>query len=131
MTTRSHAKVGLRGRIGKAAVSAFGAAVLLILGLAGPAAAHDTVRYLTYNGITVGRGGVTASHHYAYACDMRADGNSIYTEYRYSGGSGRVYDSTSTSACTQRYVGPTITSYRVCMDISYWPDPCTSPWSAA
>ena len=130
MTTESHEKVGLRGRIGKAGVAAVGAAVLLILGLAGPAAAHDSALYLAYNGSTVGRGGVTASHHYAYACDMRADGNSIYTEFRYSGGSGRVTDSTSTSGCTQRYVGPTITSYRVCMDISYRPDPCTY-WSGA
>jgi len=121
-------KVGLRGRIGKATASAIGAAVLLILGLAGPAAAHDTSRYLASGGNWVGRGGVTASHHYVYACDMRADGNAIYTEFRYNGGSGRVYDTTSTSGCTQIYVGPTITSYKVCMVLNNWGDPCT-PWS--
>ena len=129
MSTAPQTTLCLRRRIRRAALAS-AAVLLLVLGFAGPASAHDSARWLYYGGVLRGHGGVTASHHYVYACDDRADGNRIYTEFRYSTGSGRVYDSTATPGCTQMYVSRTITSYRVCMELSYRVDPCTT-WTVA
>ena len=120
-----------RRTIGRLAATASSAMLLVVLAMAGPASAHDSARWLYYNGSWRGHGGVTASHHYVYACDDRADGNGIYTEFNYSGGHGRVYDSNdSAPGCSYIYVSPPITSYRVCMGEYYWPEPCTS-WTTA
>ncbi len=110
-----------------------GAAALIVigvvLGVATPALAHGTsasVYYSLYNSPKLGHGGVTASHHYVYACDDYRNGNSVYTEFYYQGrGPGRVYDSSS-PGCNQIRVDPAITDYRVCEDVPWQRDSCSS-----
>ncbi len=84
-------------------------ALTLVIALAGPASAHSAEAVTSF-----GRGGVSADHTRAYACDTRDDGNVVFTEY--SRGDGRaVYDYNHTSSgCGWASVGFCITQYRVC-----------------
>lgn len=123
MTMASETRVGQGLGLRRLAMAAAGAVLLLVVTLAGPASAHSSSVYLKWTFWNRGHGGVTASHHYAYACDDRADGNAIYTDFFYSGGKGRVY-APFDGDCKQIQVGPYITKYQVCMVLPNMPDPC-------
>ena len=116
----------------RAGMMAFAGVLVLVFGLSAPALAHGTSARLFYDNHWVGHGGVTASHHFVYACDDREDGNAIYTVFDYTGDRGhnaRVYDANgSKSGCTQLQIGATITRYKVCMVLPVVVDPCT-PWT--
>ena len=84
-------------------------ALTLVIALAGPASAHSQEEPAYF-----GRGGVSADHTRAYACDTRDDGYVVFTEYS-RGDSRAVYDYNHTSSgCGWASVGFCITQYRVC-----------------
>ena len=102
-------------------------ALLLVVGSASPAPAHFTGSNIYWQGVLRGYGQIVAAHNWAYACDRYADGHRVYTEFTYSsGGSGRVYDSTTSSNCTGGPIVGSITRYKVCVEVSFAVDPCTS-----
>lgn len=104
----------------RAAIMACVAAAILVLGMASPASAHGLGVPLTSGGVQLGTGGVSADHTRAYACDTRADGNVIFTEYLFNGGTiWSVYDYNHTSSgCGWATIKYCITHFRVCTAVN-------------
>ena len=92
------------------------------LGVASTAFAHSSAATLyDTDGIRRGHGGITASHHYVYACDDSNDDRGVYTLYFADGPRGpnsilnTVTDANgSAPGCTQTYTRLKINKYRVC-----------------
>ena len=109
--------------------------ILLILGLAVPALAHDQrARLLASCGaeslFECGYGQERDHHQIIDACDTRKDGWGLYVKYTLFGGSeGKVGDANGSKAgCCIRRVGTAsvpIVRFNVCIDIAVITDPCT------
>jgi len=107
-------------------LAAVAAVSLAVLAGAPPAQAHSTSINMGW-----GHGGVTASHHFAYACDDRGDSRNVYTEYNYDyrfrSIKDRVYDHNgSVRGCSQDQTPGPIRWYRVCRDERFARDTCSA-----
>ncbi|MCA1707991.1 MAG: hypothetical protein LC808_33840 [Actinobacteria bacterium] len=113
MATRRERRGGARSGRLRAAAAAFGLALTLVLGLASPASADQSERVYDF-----GKGGVSADHTRAYACDTKNDNNAVFTEY-YRTYVAAVYDYNHTSSgCGWASLNFCITHYRVCMAVT-------------
>jgi hypothetical protein len=108
--------------------------ILLILGLAVPALAHDRSALLITCGseclFECGYGQVRDHHQIIDACDTRKDGHGLYVKYTLMGGSeGKVGDANGSAAgCGIRRVGTAsvpIVRFNVCIDVPLVTDSCT------
>jgi len=108
--------------------------ILLILGLAVPALAHDQIKGVYACGdlrvSLCGYGQVRDSHQIIDACDTFKDGQGLYVKYTLMGGNeGKVGDANGSAAgCGIRRVGSAsapIVRFNVCSDVALYPDACT------
>ncbi len=122
MAVESETRIGSRATLRRLVIVAFGTVLLLVIGFGSPASAHDSAQWLG----NASYGGVTSAHDYAYACDTMNDNHPIYTEYHYGGTVRWITDPNGpASGCGWAHPGPGIGAYRVCINLSYYPDNCT------
>ncbi|MFI5530651.1 hypothetical protein ACIA8O_19135 [Kitasatospora sp. NPDC051853] len=105
MTMRRTARAGI--------VAAIVALPLVFASTASAVEVHEGSDYAAYTGGTL------------FACDLEADGNGVYAEYRGPGAShGYIWDGNgSQGGCSTAQVA--VTSFRVCED-TWGPDTCSS-----